>query len=66
MGQDGARELKTMRDSGALTITQNKESCVVFGMPGAAVDLGAAELVLSPEMIAPVIVNAVRRVVVIR
>ena len=66
MGQDGARELKTMRDSGALTIAQNKESCVVFGMPGAAVDLGAAELVLSPEMIAPVIVNAVRRVVVIR
>ena len=66
MGQDGARELKTLRDSGALTIAQNKESCVVFGMPGAAVDLGAAELVLSPEMIAPVIVNAVRRVVVIR
>jgi two-component system chemotaxis response regulator CheB len=66
MGQDGARELKTMRDSGALTIAQNKESCVVFGMPGAAVDLGAAELVLSPEMIAPVIVTAVRRAVVIR
>ena len=62
MGQDGARELKTMRDSGALTIAQNKESSVVFGMPGAAVDLGAAELVLSPEMIAPVIVSAVRRV----
>ena len=62
MGQDGARELKTMRDSGALTIAQNKESSVVFGMPGAAVDLGAAELVLSPEMIAPVIVSAVRKV----
>ena len=62
MGQDGARELKTMRDSGALTIAQNKESSVVFGMPGAAVDLGAAELVLSPEMIAPVIISAVRRV----
>jgi two-component system chemotaxis response regulator CheB len=65
MGQDGARELKTLRDSGALTIAQNKESCVVFGMPGAAVDLGAAELVLSPEMIAPVIVSAVRRAGVI-
>lgn len=49
MGRDGARELKMMRDQEALTIAQNAESCIVFGMPGEAIALGGAELVLSPE-----------------
>ena len=61
MGQDGAKELKIMRDRGALTIAQDKESSVVFGMPGMAVELGAADLVLPPENIAPVLVSVVRR-----
>ena len=52
MGNDGAAELKLMKDKGALTIAQNKESCVVFGMPGEAVKLGACSKVLSPEQIA--------------
>jgi chemotaxis response regulator CheB len=33
MGKDGANGLKTLRNSGALTITQDSESCVVYGMP---------------------------------
>jgi len=61
MGKDGAKELKTMRDQGALTIVQDKESSVVFGMPGVAVELNAAELVLPPEKIAPVLISVVRR-----
>jgi two-component system chemotaxis response regulator CheB len=51
MGSDGAAELKTLRERGAITIAQNKESCVVFGMPGQAVQLEAARYVLPPEEI---------------
>lgn len=51
MGSDGALELKLMRDKGALTVAQDNESCVVFGMPGEAVKLGAAKYVLEPDRI---------------
>ena len=34
MGRDGAAELKQMREKGAITIAQDKESSVVHGMPG--------------------------------
>ena len=51
MGKDGAQELGLMKNKGALTIVQDNESCVVFGMPGTALKLGAAQLVLSPEQI---------------
>jgi two-component system chemotaxis response regulator CheB len=51
MGSDGALELKTLRERGAITIAQNKESCVVFGMPGQAVELEAALYVLPPDEI---------------
>jgi len=52
MGRDGAIELKEMRDKGAVTFAQTKESAVVFGMPGEAVKLDAATYILSPEEIA--------------
>ncbi|OGK08617.1 MAG: chemotaxis response regulator protein-glutamate methylesterase [Candidatus Riflebacteria bacterium GWC2_50_8] len=52
MGRDGAQELKLMKDNGAITIAQNAESSVVFGMPGEAISLDAATSVLSPEEIA--------------
>ena len=46
MGDDGARGLKEMRDAGAQTIAQDEHTSVVWGMPGSAVKLGAAEQVL--------------------
>lgn len=52
MGRDGANELKLMQDAGAVTIAQDKESAVVYGMPGEAVKLDAATYVLTPESIA--------------
>jgi two-component system chemotaxis response regulator CheB len=51
MGKDGAAELKLIRDAGAITFAQDKETCVVFGMPGEAVKCGAATYVLAPEAI---------------
>ena len=52
MGCDGALELKQMRQAGALTIAQDQESCTVFGMPGEAINIGAATYILAPEEIA--------------
>ena len=52
MGKDGARGLKEMRDSGSRTIAQDEATSVVWGMPGEAVSLGAAEHVLALESIA--------------
>lgn len=52
MGKDGAAELKMLRDLGAVTIAQDKDSAVVWGMPAEADRLGAAQHQLPPEMIA--------------
>lgn len=42
MGSDGAKGMKKLRDAGVHTIAQDEETCVVYGMPAAAVNLGAA------------------------
>jgi two-component system chemotaxis response regulator CheB len=52
MGEDGARGLLALRQDGAFTIAQDEESCVVYGMPKAAVDRNAAVEVLPIENIA--------------
>ncbi|MFA6403503.1 MAG: chemotaxis-specific protein-glutamate methyltransferase CheB [Salinivirgaceae bacterium] len=58
MGKDGADELKDMKNKGALTVVQNEESSVVFGMPGEALRIGASNTSLSPERIAKVLVES--------
>jgi two-component system chemotaxis response regulator CheB len=52
MGDDGARGLKEMLEAGADTIAQDEPSSVVWGMPGAAFKLGAAQQVLPLQRIA--------------
>jgi two-component system chemotaxis response regulator CheB len=63
MGRDGAEELKLMADRGALTVAQDEESCVVFGMPAEAIKLGAARFVFPPHKIAELLTASVRRAV---
>src|SRR3989339_677470 len=57
MGKDGAAELKLMRDKGALTIAQDKESSIVFGMPKESIKLDAAQYILPPERIASLLIR---------
>jgi len=52
MGADGAVAMKEMCDAGSINIIQDEESCVVWGMPGAAYREGAAHYVLPLEKIA--------------
>jgi two-component system chemotaxis response regulator CheB len=55
MGDDGARGLKEMRDSGAKTYSQDEGTCIVYGMPKAAVEMGASMGALTPEQIVEII-----------
>jgi two-component system, chemotaxis family, protein-glutamate methylesterase/glutaminase len=59
MGADGATGLKSMHDAGAATIAQDEETCAVFGMPKAAIDLGAAERVLPIDQIGAAVAELV-------
>jgi len=58
MGHDGAGGLLRLRQAGALTVAQDAESCVVFGMPKVAQQLGAAELTGPPEAIPRLVIQA--------
>lgn len=51
MGCDGAAEMKVLRDLRAVTIAQDARSSTVFGMPGEAIKLGAAQYVMSADEI---------------
>lgn len=59
MGDDGAEGLLAMREAGAVTVAESEESCVVFGMPKAAIALDAAAHVLPLPQI-PVLLHAHR------
>ncbi len=57
MGSDGAKGLLRLRQMGAHTIAQDEASSVVFGMPKAAIELGAAEKILPLDKIASRVVE---------
>lgn len=61
MGSDGAKGLLDIKESGGYTVGQNKNSCVVYGMPMAAKNIGAVEKESSLEMIPNVILNQLKR-----
>lgn len=60
MGSDGARGLKAIRDAGGESIAQDELTSVVWGMPGAAVRLGAASRVVPLRHIAREVASVVR------
>ena len=57
MGDDGAQGLLEMKEAGAITIAQDKNSSVVFGMPKVAIELGAAGQTSSLEKIPALLVD---------
>jgi len=58
MGDDGANGLLAMRQAGAHTIAQDRESCVVFGMPREAIERGAAAEILPLSVMAEAITGS--------
>ena len=58
MGRDGARGLLTMREAGAHTFGQDEASCVVYGMPKAAYELGAVQRQMPLARLAPAILES--------
>ncbi len=60
MGRDGAMGMKAVKQSQGMTVAQNEKSCVVFGMPNAAIEMKAVDKVLPLEKIAEEIALTVR------
>lgn len=61
MGNDGAAGLLAMKQAGAPTFAQNEQTCVVFGMPRAAIQMGAADQVLPLDKISDGLLTKVRK-----
>ncbi len=57
MGDDGARGMAELKESGAFTIAQDEESCVVFGMPKEAIKLGGVEKIVPLEKISGLVLK---------
>lgn len=57
MGKDGAHAMLELKNNGAFTIAQDEQSCAVYGMPKAAVDLNAIVEIRALDQIAPALVN---------
>ena len=58
MGSDGAKGLLAMRNGGALTISEHQSTCIVYGMPKAAEDIGASVKVIKLQNIPREIIKA--------
>ena len=57
MGKDGSKGMKVMKEQGAFNIDQDEKSCVVFGMPKEAIEIGAADKVASLNNIAALVLQ---------
>lgn len=60
MGKDGAQGLLALRQAGFVTLAQDEETCVVYGMPREAIELGAARYIVPLEKIGPWLANRFR------
>lgn len=62
MGKDGAQAMADMKKAGSYNICQDEATSVVFGMPGSAIALGAADQVLPLQNIAAALVNYLTKI----
>jgi two-component system chemotaxis response regulator CheB len=60
MGRDGAQGMQQLKAVGACNLVQNEETCVVYGMPRAAAELGVADRILPLDHIPHAILHALR------
>jgi two-component system chemotaxis response regulator CheB len=60
MGRDGALGMQKMKTAGATTLAQNEETCIVYGMPRAAVELGVVDRVLPLDLMPHAIIHALQ------
>lgn len=63
MGHDGGFGMKSIKKRGGHTIVQNKETCVIFGMPQSVIDLDAADHILALNEISAEILKEVQNLV---
>jgi two-component system chemotaxis response regulator CheB len=62
MGSDGAKGLLNLHNTGAITLGQDENSCVVYGMPKAAYDIGAVGAQVSLDKMAARILKELSRI----
>ncbi len=61
MGSDGAKSMKKLKESGAnTTIAESEETCIVYGMPRAAIELGGVDYILKQQEISSKLIELVR------
>lgn len=63
MGNDGSKGLLRMKESGSHTIGQNEKTCVVYGMPKVAYELGAVNEQVAIDQVSHKLIESVRRLV---
>jgi len=61
MGADGAKGLLEMKENGAYTIAQDEATCVVFGMPREAIEMGAVDKVVPLPNISATVIQALQK-----
>jgi two-component system, chemotaxis family, protein-glutamate methylesterase/glutaminase len=59
MGKDGAEGTKEIKRNGGITISEDKSTCIIYGMPKAAFETGMVDMVLPLEQVAKTIENIV-------
>jgi len=64
MGRDGAQGLAEIKKRGGITIAQDKETSIIFGMPKAAIELGVVDYIVPLDKIAETIVRAEKKILV--
>jgi two-component system chemotaxis response regulator CheB len=59
MGSDGVEGLRAIRDAGGMTLAESEETCVIYGMPKAAVEAGVVDRAVPLPRVADEILAAV-------